>query len=241
MVATRSEFFFLAHFSTDAQIAFYSIAYSSVAALTLIPKSLASSTTPAFATLFGAGALERMRTGYSRSLRLLLLVTLPLTAAGFTLGPELIEEVYGRDYAGAGGPVRIMLVAFPVIALAALAEALLSGFGKVRLLIVAYAVAAVADVAFAAGLIPVLEARGAAIANAVGQGTFAVLLLVFARRLVWPVDWRPRVFARVLAMSVLAGLAGWAVVNRSTASRGSRSQRVPSWAPSCCSPRRCTS
>jgi len=70
----------------------------------------------------------------------------------------------------------------------------------------------VADVAFAAGLIPVLEARGAAIANAVGQGTFAVLLLVFARRLVWPVDWRPRVFARVLAMSVLAGLAGWAVV-----------------------------
>ena len=90
MVATRSEFFFLAHFSTDSQIAFYSIAYSSVAALTLIPKSLASSTTPAFATLYGAGALERMRTGYSRSLRLLLLVTLPLTAAGFTLGPELI-------------------------------------------------------------------------------------------------------------------------------------------------------
>ncbi len=153
-----------------------------------------------------------MRSGYSRSLRLLLLVTLPLTAAGLTLGPELIEEVYGRDYAGAGGPVRIMLVAFPVIALAALAEALLSGFGKVRLLIVAYAVAAVADVAFAAALIPVLEARGAAIANAVGQGTFAVLLLVFARRLVWPVDWRPRVFVRVLAMSVLAGLAGWAVV-----------------------------
>ena len=212
VVATRSEFFFLAHFSTDSQIAFYSIAYSSVAALTLIPKSLASSTTPAFATLYGAGALERMRSGYSRSLRLLLLVTLPLTAAGLTLAPELIEEVYGRDYAGAGGPVRIMLVAFPVIALAALAEALLSGFGKVRLLVVAYAVAAVADVGFAAALVPVLEARGAAIANAVGQGTFAVLLLVFAGRLVWPVDWRPRVFVRVLAMSVVAGLAGWAVV-----------------------------
>ena len=212
VVATRSEFFFLAHFSTDSEIAFYSIAYASVAALTLIPRSLANSTAPAFATLYGAGALERMRSGYSRSLRLLLLVTLPLTAAGLTLGPELIEEVYGRDYAGAGGPVRILLVAFPVVAIATLADALLSGFGRVRLLLVAYAVAAVADVAFAAALIPVLDARGAAVANAAGQGTFAVLLLAFAGRLASPVDWRPRVLVRVLMMTVLVGLAGWAVV-----------------------------
>ena len=37
IVGTRSEFFFLAHYSSDAQIAFYSIAYSAVAALRLIP------------------------------------------------------------------------------------------------------------------------------------------------------------------------------------------------------------
>src|SRR3954463_12143867 len=68
IVGTRSEFFFLAHYSGNAQIAFYSIAYSAVTGLRLIPRALGNSTAPAFATLFGAGALERIRSGYSRSL-----------------------------------------------------------------------------------------------------------------------------------------------------------------------------
>ncbi len=209
IVGTRSEFFFLAHFSGNAQIAFYSIAYSAVAALRLIPKALAGATAPAFATLYGAGAFDRIRSGYSRSLRLLLLVTLPLTAVGLSLGPELIEEVFGRNYAGADGPVQILLLVFPLIGLSSLATSLLAGFGKIRLPIVANAVAAVVDVGLAAGLVPVLDARGAAIANAAGQGTFALLLLVFAGRLVRPVDWRPGQFVRAVTLSVGVGLAGW--------------------------------
>jgi O-antigen/teichoic acid export membrane protein len=212
IVATRSEFFFLAHFSGNAEIAFYSIAYSAVAALRLIPKSLAGSTAPAFATLYGAQEFGRIRSGYSRSLRLLLLVTLPLTAVALALGPELIEEVYGRDYAGAGGPVRILLLAFPVIALSTLASSLLAGYGKIRLPIIANVVAAVVDVGLAAGLIPVLDARGAAIANAAGQGTFALLMLLFAARLVRPVDWRPGMVVRASLASAGVGLAGWGAV-----------------------------
>jgi O-antigen/teichoic acid export membrane protein len=213
IVATRSEFFFLAHFSGNAEIAFYSIAYSAVAALRLIPKALAGSTAPAFATLYGAEAFDRIRSGYSRSLRLLLLVTLPLTAVALALGPELIEEVYGRNYAGAGGPVRILLLAFPVIALSTLAMSLLSGYGKIRLPIVANAVAAVVDVGLAAGLVPFVDARGAAIANAAGQGTFAFLMLVFAGRLVRPVDWRPGMVVRAALTSAGVGLAGWATIS----------------------------
>jgi O-antigen/teichoic acid export membrane protein len=214
IVGTRSEFFFLAHYSTDAEIAFYSIAYSAVAALRLVPKALAGSTAPAFATLYGAGSFDRIRSGYSRSLRLLLLVTLPLTAVALALGPELIEEVYGHNYAGAGTPVRILLLAFPVIGLSSLATSLLAGYGKIRLPIVANAIAAVIDVALAFALIPVLDARGAAIANAAGQGTFAVLMLVFAARLVRPVDWRLGMLVRTLIASVGVGFAGWACVSR---------------------------
>jgi O-antigen/teichoic acid export membrane protein len=212
IVGTRSEFFFLAHFSGNAEIAFYSIAYSAVAALRLIPKALGGSVAPAFATLFGAGELDRIRSGYSRALRLLLLMTLPLTAVALCLGPELIEEIYGRNYAGAGTPVRILLLAFPVIALSALATSLLAGFGKIRLPIVANAVAAAVDVGLAASLVPGLDARGAAIANAAGQGTSAVLLLFFAGRLTRPVDWRPGVLLRTLALSLGVGISGWAAV-----------------------------
>src|SRR5207249_3126657 len=142
IVGTRSEFFFLAHYSSDAQIAFYSIAYSAVAALRLIPRALAGSTAPAFATLYGAQAFDRIRSGYSRALRLLVIATLPLTAAALALGPELIEEIYGNDYTGAGTPVRILLTVFPMVALSSLANSLLSGLGKIRVPLIANAVGA---------------------------------------------------------------------------------------------------
>ena len=214
IVGTRSEFFFLAHYSTDAEIAFYSIAYSAVAALRLIPRALAGSTTPAFATLFGAQAFDRIRSGYSRSLRLLVIATLPMTAAGLALGPELIEEIYGRDYAGAGTPVRILLVAFPIIALSSLANSLLSGFGKIRVPLVANAFAAAVDVALAFALIPSLDANGAAIANAAAQAVYALVVLLAASRLVVDVDWRASVLARNVVAAGLAGAAGWAVLVR---------------------------
>jgi O-antigen/teichoic acid export membrane protein len=142
----------------------------------------------------------------------LLLVTLPLTAVALALGPEAIEEVFGHNYAGAGAPVRILLLAFPVIALSTLATSLLSGYRKIRLPIVANAIAAVVDVGLAAGLVPVLDARGAAVANAAGQGMFALLMLVFAGRLVRPVDWRPGMVVRVVLVSAGVGLVGWAAI-----------------------------
>ena len=212
IVGTRSEFFFLAHYSGDAQIAFYSIAYSAVAALRLLPQALANSTAPAFATLFGAQAFDRIRSGYSRSLRLLVIAMLPLTAAALALGPELIEEVYGRNYAGAGTPVRILLAAFPVIALSSLANSLLAGFGKIRVPLAANAIAAAVDLGLAALLVPSLDARGAAIANAAGQGIFALVVLYAAGRLAAPVEWRLAALARNAAAAALAGAAGWAVL-----------------------------
>src|SRR6185312_3439455 len=156
---------------------------------------------------------DRIRSGYSRSLRLLVIATLPLTAAALALGPELIEEIYGGNYAGAGTPVRILLIAFPVIALSSLANSLLSGFGKIRVPLMANAIAAAFDVALAAALIPSLDARGAAIANAAGQGIYALVVLVAAQRLTGPVQWQVSALARNTVAASVAGAAGWAVLS----------------------------
>jgi O-antigen/teichoic acid export membrane protein len=212
VVGTRSEFLFLNHFSSDAQIAFYSIAFSAVMALRLIPRSLGSATAPAFATLYGAGSWDRIRSGYSRSLRLLLLSSLPLTAVGLALGPELIQAVYGESYEGAGGPIQILFLGFPLIALSTVANAVLVGMSHVRRPLIASAVAAAIDVGLALALIPRLHANGAAIANIGGQGSYSLLMLFFASRLASPVDWRPWTTVRAVAASALAGLAAWGAV-----------------------------
>jgi O-antigen/teichoic acid export membrane protein len=209
IVSTRSEFFVLDRFSTHPQIAYYSIAFSAVATLRLIPRILGGATAPAFATLYGAGSMDRIRSGYSRSLRLLILVSLPLTATGLAFGPELIEEIYGRNYAGAGLPLRVLMFVFPITALSAVANSLITGFGHVRLPLIASGVAAIFDVGLALALIPRLDAAGAAIANGGGQAIYALLVVVFASRLAGPVRWRPAMATRTLLASAASGGAGW--------------------------------
>jgi O-antigen/teichoic acid export membrane protein len=213
VVTTRSEFFFLSRFSTHPQIAFYSIAFASMTALRLLPATLAGSISPAFATLFGAGEHVRIRSGYVRAFRLLATVSLPLAAAALALAPELVRLVYGNDYREVGRSLRILLAAFPLIALSALANAFLLGLGRVRVTLAANAVGAVIDVGLAAALVPVLDARGAALANAGGQGTYSLFVLGASARILGAAEWHLWTLARGVVAAAGGGAAGWAVLH----------------------------
>ena len=108
VVWRRSEFFFLAYYSSDAQIAYYSIAFAVVNALIRIPSTAASVFAPAAAHLYGAGSHDRIRSGFGRASRLLVLLTLPIVALTLALGPRAITLVWGEDYAPAGDVLLIL-------------------------------------------------------------------------------------------------------------------------------------
>jgi O-antigen/teichoic acid export membrane protein len=209
VVDRRSELFFLKAYSTSTQIALYSIAFAMVTALVQVPIAMATVLTPAIATLFGAGAVERIRWGYARAVRLLLLASLPLTAAGLSIGPALLRSVYGSAYRSSGPVLLIVLAAFPLVPLAAVASALLTGIGRGRVLLFSSAVAAAVDVGLAAAFVPGHGAVGAAIANLGGQLAVAALLLSFARRLTGPIRLERRSLAAGAIASAGAALAGW--------------------------------
>jgi O-antigen/teichoic acid export membrane protein len=213
IVARRSEVFFLGRSSTDSEIAYYSIAFAAMTAFVQIPRSLASSVSPAFATLHGAGTRDRMREGFWRGLRLLTLFTMPALALSFVLGPRLIELVYGADFAGAGPPLLILLAAFPVIPAISLCDALLAGLARVRVPLLANGVAAAVDIGLAAVLVHRLDAVGAAIANTGGVLVYGAIVGVSAGRLVVPVDLDIRSLVESAVAAGLAAAAGWAVVH----------------------------
>ena len=208
IVARRSELFFLERFSSDEEIAFYSIAFAMVLAGSQIPLALAAVTLPAFATLFGAGAREQISTGFNRGLRLLLVFSLPLTAVGFALGPILVRVVYGDEFREVSAPLLILLASFPLLSIAALANAVLTGLGRLRSVIGVTTVAAAVDVALAVTLTGPFDARGAAVANLSAQVVYATGLLVYTLRLVGrePLD---SAIVRSAAVSAIAGAAGW--------------------------------
>jgi O-antigen/teichoic acid export membrane protein len=211
IVASRVEFYFLKAFSTTEAIAMYTIAFSAIVALRLLPSALGATVAPAFATLYGARQLDRIAAGFRRAFRLVFVVTLPLAAAAFALGPPLVDVVYGDQYAGVAEPLRIMVLTFPLVAVSSLAGAHIAALGRVRMIVVANAIAAVVDIGLALAFVPLLDARGAAIANAGGQGTYAIVVLAVSFAAIGPGGWRLWSLVPSLLVSVLAAAVGWTV------------------------------
>jgi O-antigen/teichoic acid export membrane protein len=212
VVWRRSELFFLDAFSSNDEIAQYSIAFSLVVAIVRLPEALAEVSSPAIATLFGAGEHARIRSGYGRAARLVLIMALPLTVAGFALGPSAIRTIWGSNYSDAGTLLLIMLSTFPMLPLFYIARGALVGIGRQKVLIAASALAAVVDVGLAAALVPPFDAVGAALANAGAQLAAGIPIIVAARRTFGEIDWAPGALLRTAVASAAAGLAALGVV-----------------------------
>ena len=211
IVARRSELFFLNKFSTNQQIAYFSIAYAVVTGVGQIPSALAAAAAPMFAALHGAGDHDRIRRGFERARRLLILFTVPLTAAGLALGPRIIGVIYGSQYSPTAVPLMILLATYPLRGTTSLADAVAIAYGKLRLPIVTNWIAAAVDIGLALALIPFLDARGAAIASTVAQLVYSVTVMLYVRRLIGGERFDLRL-ARVVAASAAAGAAGWGCV-----------------------------
>jgi O-antigen/teichoic acid export membrane protein len=212
VVWRRSEFFFLDHFSTDTQIALYSVVFAVVAALVQLPDAIAAITLPAVATLAGAGHDERIRAGLSRALRLVLLATLPVTAVAFALGPTLLRLVYGEEFRDTADVLMIMLLPFPLLPLLSLSRGVLSGLGRLRVPLLIETAAAVVNVALAYALVQGHGATGAAIANVSAQAMAAVLVLAYTKAAVGVPHLRTLLLWRAGLAAAAAGLVAWASV-----------------------------
>jgi O-antigen/teichoic acid export membrane protein len=213
IVFRRSEFFFLEHYADDRQIALYSVAFAAVTTLVLVPQALANVVSPAVATLYGAGMHDRIRTGYARTLRLLLLATLPVTAGALALGPETVRLVFGSGFAGTKAPLLLLLVTFPLIPLMNASYSLIVGLGKIRFPLVVGTGSSALNIALDFALIPRHAAIGAAVANGCAQGATALATIVYAARLAGPVRWEPGALVRTTLASAAAGGVAWVVLD----------------------------
>jgi O-antigen/teichoic acid export membrane protein len=210
----RSEFFFLEHYSSNKQIALYSIAFSAYTAVVILPQTAATVLAPAFSTLYGAGSRDRIRSGFGRATRLLLTATLPLTAAAATLVPPALKLVYGHQYSGTASTFLIMLVVLPLVPLLQISTSLLVGLQRQWFATAIGALAAVIDVSAAALLIPRHAAIGAAIANALAQVAMAVPLLLYAMYIIGGIEWAAPMLMRAAIASVASAACGTTVLRQ---------------------------
>lgn len=207
----RSEFLFLNEFSSDEEIAMYSIAFAAVTALMKLPEAVGMVLSPVFATLSGARDMDRVRLGYARGVRLLLLLSIPLTALWVAVGPTVIRLAYGSAYDEAGTLFRIMAPTLPLLSLVAVSRGVIFGVGRQRNLVAVGLFGALVNVTLALVLIPKFDATGAAISNAATQALAAVAYVAIARRLAGAIEVAPAALARNAVAASVAGAAAWAV------------------------------
>jgi O-antigen/teichoic acid export membrane protein len=212
VVWRRSELFVLQHYSTDTQIGFYAIAFSAISALSLAFQGLTATVFPATATLYGAGEFDRIRAGYGRATRLVLVAVLPVTAGALALGPSLLKLAYGRQYDGAVTPLVVLVAFLPLIPVANLGTLLLAAVGRLLPTLIAGVVAAGVNLGLDFALIPSHGALGAALANSAAQATVGIPAMLYAWRTLGGLRWDPGTVARAAAASVGGGLGAWAAV-----------------------------
>lgn len=210
VVFKRSEFLFLERYSSDQQIAFYSVAFAAVAAAGRLPTAVVQLVLPAVSTLAGAEQHDRIASGFARGMRLMLTVTLPLAAGSIALGPLALRAVYGREYAAAG-VVLAILAPVPLLLgpLTAVCSATLTALGVLRSPLLWGVVALFVTLALDLTLIPRLDSVGAALANNGGQIAGSVPIIVLAQRRL-QVSWARPGLIRPLLASTVAAVAAWA-------------------------------
>jgi O-antigen/teichoic acid export membrane protein len=211
VVWRRTEFYFLAHYSTSTQIALYSIPFAAVTALARLPDPIARVVSPAVATLSGAGDDHRIRTGFGRAVRLLVFASLPITAGALALGPETLRLVYGDDYRDTAAVFLVLMVPFPLLPLLSLSSAVVMALGHLRINALTMIFAAVLNIGLDFALIPKHGAVGAAIANATAQVAGSLPMIVYAFLMINRDSLRLRFVVKALVVSLGTGGVAFAI------------------------------
>jgi O-antigen/teichoic acid export membrane protein len=220
VVTKRVEFIVLTVLSTDRQVGMYSIAFMVVNLISMVPNMVAGAALPVIATADGAGSMEAATRHVKHALRLGTLISLPLTGLVAACGPPMILFVYGHQYLEAARLVPLAGLVLLASVPTGLTEQFWAGQGRVRVIIVCGLIAAVVDIGLAIGLVPVIDAGGAVVANIAGQAALSAGLLLYTARKTGPVGWHWRNLAAMAVASAAGAGVGHALAGAVTRGLG---------------------
>lgn len=130
-VLVYAERFLLSRLVSVAAVGYYSAPLDALTRLWLIPTSLSATLFPAFSELGAVKDREKMLQLFTRSLRFLAAVLLPLVSVIILFAPELLRMWLGPDFAQQSTmALRIATVGLLLNSLAQLPFALLQGVGR---------------------------------------------------------------------------------------------------------------
>jgi O-antigen/teichoic acid export membrane protein len=176
----RVDTILLSLLADKAQVGLFGLAFKVVDAVLVLPFYITITLLPEFARL--AEARERLDLLVERALRLMLFVVVPMFATLFVYADQVVDLAGGNNFEGAATVLRILLVGLAMAFLSTVVGQALVALNRQAWFLIAGIFVLVVNVSIATALIPLLGARGAAVAFSASEASALPLLLALYRR-----------------------------------------------------------
>ncbi|MBI5401668.1 flippase [Candidatus Wolfebacteria bacterium] len=158
---------------TSSEIGLYSAAQRIVGLFYNIPSLLAIAVFPMFSRFIYANNEEKVRSLTTRTITILFMAAIPIVIGGILFKNQIINFVYGMNYAGAADTFSVLIVSIFAIFPFAILNDLVFAYDKQKKMLIYGVIAALSNIVLNFFLIPLYGIMGAAIAT-----TFANILNV---------------------------------------------------------------
>ncbi|HIG57497.1 MAG TPA: flippase [Candidatus Handelsmanbacteria bacterium] len=202
VVWQKSEVFFLERFATMEAVAVYSLAYGLTFTIMQLPVAVSNVLYPILVQVQETNGEEVSR-GYGLMIKYMALLVIPVGALAMLFAPQVVQLLYGEEYAGAVPVLRVLMVAGIVATFCRPSSMALYSAEKQNFILGVTLLIAIGNVLADLVLIPRYGAIGAAWANSSVQiaGVVAgTLFLVGRMKYTFPL-------VEVLKISASAGAA----------------------------------
>lgn len=187
----------------------YAIAYKLTYALQFLPLTFVAALYPAMSSDFAAGDTQKLRNSLQNGMRLMMLVSVPLSAVLASLAGPIITTFYGAPYQAAIAPMKVLPWVLIPIFLDFPIGALLNATQRSSLKTFAMGITMVLNVLLNLVLVPSYGPVGAAYAALISFWVLLALGIWFVRDGLPEIRWMGSFFLRGL----LGAFAIWALVS----------------------------
>lgn len=156
----------------DADVGFYAAAYKLTGSLTIFPMALLGSLFPVMAQ-YARSSPEALAPLFQRSLKAILLVSLPLSVGGMVLAEDIIGLIYGGGYQPSVLALQTLIWAVSFSFLSYLLTSALNAMDRQRLYLGLTAAMTLLNIGLNALLIPRYGFIGASVATVVTEAALA--------------------------------------------------------------------
>ncbi|HEU0168386.1 MAG TPA: oligosaccharide flippase family protein, partial [Chloroflexota bacterium] len=195
----------LGAFRASAEVALYGAAYKFVDAMLIVPANFVPAVFPILSRQ-AAGEREALRRGYEVTLKVLLLISLPVLVAFEVYAGDIIHGFYGDKYAASAGALRILMLFLPFSYANGLIQYILVALDRQKTMLRFFGITAVFNVAVNLALIPHFGYLAAAAVTAASEVVLLAPLAWLAGRELKAIAVLPSVAWRPAVAALFAGL-----------------------------------